>query len=249
MNFRAQLRQSTPFIGTILSLAAPEIVEIAVKAGFDWLFLDMEHSTLDIPSAQRMLQAAGDIPCLVRVPAHDVAWIKKALDIGAAGVIFPQVNTPEQAAWAVSQSKYPPQGVRSVGLARCHGYGPGFDAYVETANEQVAVIVQAEHVEAVHNIHAILDVPGIDGIFIGPFDLSASMGKTGQINHPEVQAAIARVKAACDARHMPISIFCPNLPAAHKALAAGYTFPAVGIDVMLISEMYTNLRQQIKETI
>lgn len=246
MNFKARLRQSKPLLGTILSLSAPEMVEIAVGAGFDWLFLDMEHSTLDISTVQAMLQAAGETPCAVRIPAHDAVWIKKTLDAGAAGLIIPQVNTPEQAAWAVSQAKYPPQGVRSVGLARCHRYGPGFDEYVQTANEQTAVIVQAEHIVAVQNIEAILDVPGIDGIFIGPFDLSASMGKIGQINDPEVQAAIATVKAACDERQMPTSIFCPSLAAAQKALAAGYTFPAVGIDVSLISELYAEMLGKLR---
>jgi 2-dehydro-3-deoxyglucarate aldolase/4-hydroxy-2-oxoheptanedioate aldolase len=241
MNFRAQLRQPKALIGTILSLAAAEMAEIAAGAGFDWLFLDMEHSTLDIPTIQILLQAAGETPCIVRIPAHDAVWIKKALDAGAAGLIIPQVNTPAQAAWAVSQAKYPPQGVRSVGLARCHRYGPGFDEYVQTANEQIAVIIQAEHIEAVQNIEAILAVPGIDGIFIGPFDLSASMGKAGQIDDPEVQAAIATVKAACDAHQMPTSIFCPSLAAAQKALAAGYTFPAVGIDVRLISALYAEI--------
>jgi 2-keto-3-deoxy-L-rhamnonate aldolase RhmA len=94
-SFRSLLRQRRPLIGTIISLPAAELAEIAAGAGFDWLFLDMEHSALDIPIIQRMLQAAGDCPCLARIPAHDSVWIKKALDAGAAGVIVPQVNTPE----------------------------------------------------------------------------------------------------------------------------------------------------------
>jgi len=246
MNFRAQLKNEAPLLGTILSMASPEMVEIAVGAGFEWLFLDMEHSTLDIPGVQMMLQAAGEIPCAVRIPAHDSVWIKKALDAGAHGLIIPQVNTPEKAVWAVEQAKYPPQGVRSVGLARCHGYGKTFTEYVENANEQIAIIVQAEHIDAVRNIEAILDVPGIDGIFIGPFDLSASMNKTGRIGDPEIQAAIAIVKKACDRRGMPTSIFCPDLASAQNALASGYTFPAVGIDVMLINALYNELVEKLK---
>jgi 2-dehydro-3-deoxyglucarate aldolase/4-hydroxy-2-oxoheptanedioate aldolase len=137
-------------------------------------------------------------------------------------------------------------GGRSVGVTRCHGYGATFSEYIRSANDAIAVVVQAEHIQAVRNIEAILQVPGIDGIFIGPYDLSASLNKAGQLDDPEVQAAIAQVKTACDVHDTPTSIFCPDLAAAQKALQAGYTFPAVGIDGMVISGQYRQMVNDLR---
>ena len=131
--FRAKLQAGELLVGTIVTLPTPEIAELLTSLGFDWLFIDTEHAPFDARDAQRLLQAAGrDCPCLVRVPAGDEVWIKKALDIGATGVIVPQVNSPERAAQIVRLCKYPPEGVRGVGIARAHGYGARFQDYVTT---------------------------------------------------------------------------------------------------------------------
>jgi len=122
--FRTRLKRGDLLAGTLVSLPSPEIAEILAEAGFDWLFVDLEHSTLDVRSAQTVLQAVGGrVDCLLRVPLNDEIWIKKALDTGAAGIIVPQVNSADDARRAVRYSKYPPQGARSAGMARAHGYG------------------------------------------------------------------------------------------------------------------------------
>ena len=128
----------------MVTLGAPEVAEILTKVGFDWLFLDAEHAPFDALSLQRMIQASGVTPCLVRLEASQAVPIKKALDVGAAGIIAPMVNTAEHTAQVVSWCRYAPLGTRGVGLGRAHGYGLNFSEYIETANESVAVVVQAE---------------------------------------------------------------------------------------------------------
>ena len=120
-DFKKKLAGRKRLVGTLLTLPSPEIAEICANIGFDWLFLDMEHGLLDIAGAQRMAQAAGACPCLVRVPVNEPVWIKKAMDIGAAGLIFPNIKSAEEAKRAVGEAKYPPEGVRSVGIGRAHG--------------------------------------------------------------------------------------------------------------------------------
>ena len=193
--FRARLLAGDRLIGTLIRLPSPEVAELLAEVGFDWLFIDAEHGPFESAGALRLLQAVG-ARCapLVRVPAGEEVWIKKALDIGAAGVIIPQVNTAEQGLRVVRHCKYPPWGTRGVGIARAHRYGLGFSDYVAEANDGLAVIVQAEHIEAVRDIAAIARVPGVDAVLIGPYDLSASMGKPGQITDPEVRRAIDTVR-------------------------------------------------------
>ncbi len=174
--------------------------------GLDWLFVDTEHAALDILAAQSLLQASR-VPCIVRVPDGGEATLKKALDIGAAGVVVPMVNTAQQAKSIVSFCKYPPRGVRGVGLVRAQGYGFDFQRYVRGANDETVVVVQCEHIAAVEAIDAIVAVDGVDAVFVGPYDLSGSMGRLGDVEHPDVLAAIARVadscrKAARRARHL-----------------------------------------------
>lgn len=162
------------------------------------------------------------MPCVVRVPWNDEAHIKKALDIGATGIIVPLVNTVEDAKRAVDRCKYPPQGVRSVGITRARRFDLDFDGYMQRANDEVAVIVQIEHVDAARNIDAILDVPGIDGVFVGPFDLSGSMGKPGKINDPEVQQAIRDIIRACEKRDIARCIYAHS-PAHAKTCSSRAT--------------------------
>ena len=131
LNFKQKLARGDLLVGSIITMPAPEISEIICEAGFDWLFIDLEHSVMGVKEAQVLLQAASpNTACLVRVPAIDEVWIKKVLDIGPAGIIIPQVKTAEQVARVVQLCKYPPQGVRSVGIARAHGYGQKFQEYV-----------------------------------------------------------------------------------------------------------------------
>jgi 2-dehydro-3-deoxyglucarate aldolase len=207
-SFRSRLRSMQTLLGTLITIPSPAVAEILSNAGFDWLFVDLEHSVMDIKDAETILQTvAGRVDCILRLPRNDEIWIKKGLDTGAAGIMIPQVNALEDAQRAVRCSKYPPQGTRSVGIARAHGYGTHFQEYIRHANDNTAVIVQIEHIQAVENIEQILSVEGIDAVFVGPYDLSASMNRMGELDHPEVLDALAHVRQACLDHKMPVGIF------------------------------------------
>lgn len=230
-----KLRGNQPTIGTLVTLAAPEIAEMLSLCGFDWLFLDMEHGALSLSATQRSIQAVrGNCSAIVRVPENSAVWIKKVLDTGCDGIIVPQVNTAEEARRAVSAAKYPPRGSRSVGIARAQGYGMTFAQYVASANENIALIIQIEHIEAINNLDAILEVAGIDGVLIGPYDLSGSMNKLGDVASEPVQSAINEVKRKCREALMPVGIFVINAEAVQKEIQDGCMFVAVGMDSTLL---------------
>ena len=192
------------------------------------------------------MQAAGSTPCVVRVSQSAEVPIKKALDIGAAGIIAPQVNSAEHAAQVVSWAKYAPLGTRGVGIGRAHGYGLRFQEYVNSANDNVAVIVQAEHIDAVNNIDAIVQVPGVDAVLIGPYDLSASLGRLGEVTHPEVVAAIDRVTQVCQVAKMPLGIFGLSAAAVQPYIERGFTLIVVGVDTVLLGTAARQLLAQVK---
>jgi 2-keto-3-deoxy-L-rhamnonate aldolase RhmA len=245
--FRDRLRQGDRLIGTLVSLPSPELAEIASAAGFDWLFLDMEHGALEAGDVLRLVQAVrGACACLVRIPENREMWVKKALDTGASGIIVPHVNDAADAAQAVRWSKYPPEGGRSVGFSRANLYGARFQENVETANPETVVVAQVEHIDGVRAIESILGVPGIDAIFIGPYDLSASLDKPGRIQDSDVREAIRSVAAACAARKVPVGIFAVGIPASAKALEEGYTLVCSGIDVGLYSESAAAILRTLK---
>jgi len=241
MSFRYKLIGGEILLGTMITLPSPEMVEIMIDVGFDWLFIDCEHGAFDASTAQSLLQAAGNrCPGVIRVPNSEDIWIKKALDIGASGIIVPQVNSAAQARAVVSSCKYPPAGSRGVGIGRAHGYGARFNEYVADANNQVAVIVQAEHSDAVNHIEEIVTVPGIDAVLIGPYDLSASLGKIGQLDDPELIAAIEKVRICCSNAGMQLGFFGINAEAVQPYIDQGYTLIAVGVDVLFASNAATS---------
>ena len=229
-SFATRLRRGELLVGSIVTLAAPEVAEILSTSGLDWLFIDGEHGPIDFLAAQRLL-IASRVPCLVRVPEASEAAIKRALDIGAAGVIVPMVNSAAQARAVVSFAKYPPRGVRGVGRVRAQGYGFDFARYMATANDETVVVAQCEHVAAVEAIDAIAAVEGLDAVLVGPYDLSGSMGLLGQVDHPDVLAAIARVAAACERAGRTRAIFTASPEAMKAFVAQGYSLVAVGVDV------------------
>jgi len=230
-SLRPLLQSSRPLAGTILSLPAPELAELAALCGFDWLWLDIEHGLFEAASVQRAAMAAGKTPCLARVPANDEIWIKRVLDTGVAGLIVPQVNTPEQAERAASLMRYPPAGLRSAGLGRAAAYGQDFSGYVARANAELVLLVQIEHIQAVENLEAILAVPGVDGVIVGPYDLSASMGLIGQVDAPAVQAQIGRVRQTCLRRGVPLGIFAASPEAGRRAIQQGFQLIALSTDL------------------
>ena len=234
-NFRSRLLAGETLIGTFASFSSPESAEILADAGYDWILFDAEHAPFEPAQVQTLVQAIDhQCPCFMRIPTGDEAHIKKALDIGLAGIMVPQVNTPEQAEQIIRLSKYPPQGTRGVGLARAHRYGYCFQDYLEQANDEITIILQAEHIQAVENIRKIVEVPGIDAILVGPYDLSASMGKPGQVNHPEVIAAIELVTAACKDADISLGIFGLSDEAVSPYMEQGFNLIAVGVDAVFL---------------
>ena len=245
--FRNRLKNRETLIGTLVSLASLESAEILAEAGFDWFFVDLEHSPIGPREAQAILQVTGErADCILRVPLNDEIWIKKALDTGAAGVMVPQVNSAEEARRAVRFSKYPLQGGRSLGAARAHGYGTRLQDYAERANSETAVIVQIEHIDAVRNVEAIIATEGIDGVLVGPYDLSASMGHIGQIENAEVQAAIAHVRQVCLEKGMPLGVFAATAERAQGYLKQGYTLIAASGDILMLTHAARQVVDQLR---
>lgn len=235
-SLRTRLHNGETLIGTILTLPCPEIAEMMSKIGFDWLFVDFEHSAMTTETVQRMLQAAGQATaCAVRCPTIDEVWIKKCLDIGAHGLIIPQVRTRADVEKVVNYAKYPPRGRRGVGAGRAHAYGLRFQEYLDTANDDIALIVQIENTEAVQAIDDILQVDAVDCFFVGPYDLSASMGKTGRVHDPEVVEVINKVHDACRASAKPMGIFGATPDAVRPYMGKGYQLIAVATDISLLS--------------
>jgi 2-dehydro-3-deoxyglucarate aldolase len=233
-SFRSRLRSGERLVAPLVTLNSPVVAEIMATVGFDWLFIDAEHAPFEPFQMQALLQGAGATPCVIRLPAGEDVPIKKALDIGAAGIIAPQVNSADHARRIVQSAKYAPMGHRGLGIARAHGYGLRVREYMQSANEETAVIVQAEHRDAVEHIRDIVRVEGIDGVLIGPYDLSASLGRPGAVDHPEVTGAIDHVRAACADARLPIGIFGLTPEAVQPYITRGFTMIVVGVDTVLM---------------
>jgi 2-keto-3-deoxy-L-rhamnonate aldolase RhmA len=245
--FRKQLLAGKSLVGTIITLPCPEIAEIMVSSGFDWLFIDLEHTTLDLQSAQRLLQTVSPKAYgIIRCPANEEVWIKKCIDLGADGLILPQIRTKNDAERAVRYSKYPPSGDRSVGIARAQGYGANFQEYIDIANENIAIILQIEHIEAVENMDAILQGEGIDCVVVGPYDLSGSMGKIGQVTDPQVLEAISEVREACMRAGVPLGIFGATADAVQPYIEQGFKLITVGMDVMFLGSAARNVIDNLR---
>ena len=235
---RAMLRAGRPAFGSWLQFGHPGIAEVMATSGFDWIAIDLEHSGIGIEMACSLIQVielAGCVP-LVRLSANDPVQAKRLMDAGAHGIIVPAVNSVEEAERAAKSVRYPPQGSRGVGLARVHGYGARFQEYLEELKECAVVIVMIEHRDGVEQVENILRVPGVDGVFIGPYDLSTSYGVPGQLDHPLVRAAAARIlKAAQEANVAPgIHVVHPPIDQVRTRLAEGFRFLAYGGDMLFL---------------
>lgn len=226
---------SQPPIGTWLMSASPMLAEAAGHAGFDWGVIDMEHAPLDLGDVVHLLQAVAGtrmVPVL-RVPWNDMVTIKRVLDAGATTLLVPFVQNAAEAAQAVAATRYPPQGVRGMsGMSRAAHFGMLGD-YLNTASTRLAVIVQIETEAALAELEAIASVDGIDGIFIGPADLSGSMGLVGKLTHPKVMDAMAQAARRCRALGKPVGTIGvePELVAQYRA--QGYDFVAISSDLGL----------------
>lgn len=225
-----------PLFGGWICSGSPVMAEIMAGAGLDWLMIDMEHGPVSLETVQVLLQvtAAYPVTTVVRVPANDPVWIKQVLDLGAQTIMVPMVSTAEEAAAAVAHASYPPRGHRGVGSALARsGRWNRVDDYLANAAEYTSIIVQIETAEGVEHAEAIAATPGVDGVFVGPSDLAASMGLIGQQTHPDVIAAVERAFAGVQAAGMPVGVNAFAESAAKGYAAAGAEFLLVGADVGL----------------
>jgi 2-dehydro-3-deoxyglucarate aldolase len=250
-SFRRSLRENKQLIGCWCSLASNITTEILGYAGFDWLLIDGEHAPNDMSSFITQLQALKDSPSapVVRPPWAEPVIIKRLLDIGFYNFLMPWIENAEQARAAVAATRYPPQGMRGMGTGhRSNRYGYVAD-YFTTINDNISVMVQIESAQGVERAAEIAAVEGIDGLFIGPSDLSAALGYLGQPNHPEVQKAMARVLSAAREHQKPVGILAPGEEDARRYMAQGMTFVAVGGDVGLLRTASKGLADKFKQKV
>jgi 4-hydroxy-2-oxoheptanedioate aldolase len=248
--FKRALKDGKAQIGLWSSLSSNYSVEVIAGAGFDWILLDLEHSPNDLESLLAQLQAAAPYPThpVVRVPWNDMVAMKRILDVGAQALLIPYVSTADEARAAVAHTRYPPKGVRGVaGTTRATRFGRIKD-YAKRAHEEICVLVQVETQAAVDNIESICAVDGVDGVFIGPADLHASMGYTGEIANPKVKPliddAVRRIRKAGQAP----GILTPSEEDARRWLDCGALFVAVGADVGILARGAEALAAKFKKS-
>lgn len=247
-SLRARLHRGETIIGTLLSLPSPDVAELLAGSGFDWIFVDGEHGPFDTRSLMDVVRAAGRTPCLVRTPVADDAAIARALDIGAAGVIVPQVHDAAQAAHVAAIAHYPPAGTRAVGVTRGNGYGYRSRSPLATANDSVTIVVQAESAAAVADIAAIARVPGVDAVLVGPNDLAASLGYPGHPEHPQVQEAIGHIVDSCKAAGRAVGMFGATAAAIQPWMARGATLIVAGVDALMLGHAARALHDSLAAT-
>lgn len=243
-HFRNALRAGRPQIGLWVGLADANAAEALAGCGFDWLLLDGEHAPNDVRSVLGQLRAVAPYPVqpVVRPVQSEVALVKQYLDVGAQTLLIPMVDTPEQAALMVRAMRYAPEGMRGMGaaLARASRWNQVED-YLNRANGQMCLLVQAETPLALQNLQAIAETEGVDGVFFGPADLSAAMGHRGQPGHPEVQRAILDGIATVRRAGKAAGILMADRALAQTYLDAGALFVAVGVDTTLLVRAATEL--------
>ena len=238
-SFNKALRDpDTCQVGSWITLAHPAIAEIMAMAGFDWLAVDMEHSVITIREAEeliRVIDLAGVVP-LVRLTSNNSDQIKRVMDAGAHGIIVPMVNSARDAINAVEAIKYPPMGKRGIGLARAQGYGTRFQEYFNWEKAGSTVIVQVEHIDAVNNLEEIFSIDGVDGYIIGPYDLTGSMGISGQFEHPDFLSAMEKIQFVANKMNMTggIHVIEPEPDQLKQRVEEGFRFIAYSLDVKML---------------
>jgi 2-keto-3-deoxy-L-rhamnonate aldolase RhmA len=238
--FRKALLQRQVTLGTWLQINNATAAEVLSNAGYDWISIDIEHTDIDITSLTALLRGmyGRGVAPIARVATNGLLDIRRALDVGAAGVLVPFVNTAEGARRAVAAAKYPPMGVRGFSFSRANNWGVDFATDAESANDETAVIVMIESKEGVENIEDIVAVEGVDAVFIGPYDLSGSYGIPGQIQDPVVRDACRRVIQACEraAKSVGLLIVRPTPEVVRQAVDDGFTLICVGLDTVFIDQ-------------
>jgi len=247
-SFKHGLARGELQIGLWCSLCSNIAAELVSHSGYDWLLLDTEHSPNEVPDLLAQLQAVatGTATAIVRPAWNDAVLVKRVLDIGAQSVLLPYVQNEDEARRAVAATRYPPKGIRGVTASgRAARYGRVAD-YLKRADEEICVLVQAETRVALDNIEAIAGVEGVDGVFIGPSDLAASLGHIGQPGHPVVQAALKEAVDRLKRSGKPAGILTANEDEARRYIEWGYLFVAVGSDIGLLAKNADGLAKRYK---
>lgn len=248
--FKDALQAGRQLAGLWLGLADPYATELCAGLGYDWMLIDGEHGPNDLRSMLGALQAAApyETEAVVRIPHGDPALIKQVLEIGARTLLIPMVESAQAARGLVQAMRYPPQGIRGVGsgLARSSRWSR-YPNYLHEANERVCLLVQVETAEALGELDAIAQVDGVDGVFIGPADLSASMGLLGQPVHPTVKAAIEQAIRTIRSHGKAAGILCTDEALAKHYTQVGAQFVAIGVDTTLLSQAARALLQRYRD--
>lgn len=237
-SLRSLLEKEQRSLGSWIQLPDPFTAEIMARSGFDWLAIDLEHGMIDLGAAIRLIQVIGNagVHPVVRLHENDPSTIRRVMDAGAAGIIVPMVNTADEAKKAVAAAKYYPDGKRSFGLGRAHDFGRNFDQYMGTSNAENIVVVQIEHIDAIHNLDAILAVQGIDAIIIGPYDLSGSIGIPGKFDDPRFSFKITEIISKVNKSSIALGfhIVHPSEKDLAWCIHEGFTFIAYGMDTIFL---------------
>lgn len=253
-SIKSRIRKGDVTVGTWLTIGHTSIVEILCDAGFDWLTIDLEHNTIHQETLRHLIIAgqAKGVAMFVRVPKNEEVYIKQALDAGADGLVVPMIETYEDALKAVQYAYYPPKGSRGVGLSRAQGYGETFEQYLDWASKNLTIIAQIEHIDAIKQLEQITSVEEIDALMIGPYDLSASLGKPGQFDDDNVIAALndfMHITNQCNA-NIGLHIVPLESLRFEDALKKRYSFIAYGTDFQFLrksKEEFISLKSFIEK--
>jgi 4-hydroxy-2-oxoheptanedioate aldolase len=247
--FKATLKERRHQLGIWNTIGGNTVPDMLGGAGFDWVLIDCEHAAIEAVKVLPALQAIAahpNVSAIVRPAANDPTLFKRLLDMGAQTLLVPYVQTVEEAEQAVAAMRYGPHGVRGMaGMTRATRYGQ-VDDYFATAYHELCLILQIETVQGMQNLEAIAKTSGVDGIFIGPADLSASMGLPGQTSHPKVVAAINDMIARLDAINVPVGVMALDPKMAQAFISSGVHFTAVGVDLVMLADSVKALRQQFQ---
>ncbi len=247
---KEKLRKGEPALGGWMMIGHPTVAELMAGEGFDWIAVDMEHTSTNVRAFHEIalaLKGTG-VDLLARLHSCDPVLAKHVLDNGGNGIIVPFVNSREEAQMAVAMSKFPPVGFRGSSFCRAADFGRNFKPYFNAHNDSVVVAVMMEHYKAVENADSILSVPGIDAVFIGPYDLSASLGRAGELTHPAMTDALQKILDACKRHNVPPGLHVVSMDPddVKRRIDQGYRFIACGLDTEFVLHGCRRILEKVK---
>ena len=250
LSLKNKLRNRERLFAGWVSYSHPSITETFARAGFDFIAIDMEHSTITLPEAQRIIAASQSegVPCLPRPVSHSNDWVKPLIESGADGMLIQMVNKPEEVQSLINDIKYPPLGKRSYGVNRAQAYGFDFDTYIKNWNKESIFMIQVESIEAVENIESLVAYDEVDAVMIGPLDISGSLGVPGQTSHPLVIEASKKVINACKkyGKSCGTHVADSNMKSVQDLFDLGYTFAILGSDLFVLWKWAEEMKKLIK---